>query len=435
MRAAAAILLFALPRIALADDAPPADEKLSVHFQSTTALQAHPAFSAAYSGKNSLPPGAEAALALVSTFAFDGRLWPGGEFVFDPELSGGAGLGKSLGVAAFPSGIVYRVGSAAPTLYVARFLLRQTFDLGGGKVPIERGANQLAGSAPRDSLTLTAGKFALLDVFDGCVYAHDATTQFFDWALFASGAWDYPANTRGYTYAATADLKVAWWSLRLGIALEPREANGADFDPRIDKSHGLVAETEARWAVGDHPGGVRGLGFANTARMGSYAEVLANPSRFHDDVTETRVDGRLKYGAALSAEQEITSYLGAFVRASIDDGATESWAFTEIDRSIGAGAVLSGSPWKRPKDQLGAAFVVNGLSGLHERYLAGGGYGFIIGDGKLDYRAEFEGDFYYKGTITDWLELSASYQPIVDPAYNADRGPVHVVSARARVAF
>ncbi len=108
--------------------------------------------------------------------------------------------------------------------------------------------------------------------------------------------------------------------------------------------------------------------------------------------------------------------------------------FENIDGKT-CGAVLSGSPWKRPKDQLGAAFVVNGLSGLHERYLAGGGYGFLIGDGKLDYRAEFEGDFYYKGTITDWLELSAIYQPIVDPAYNADRGPVHVVSARARVAF
>jgi len=421
--------------VAFADDAPPAQEKLSVHFQSTTGLQAHPAFSAPYSGKNSMPPAAEAALAFVTTFSFDGRLWKGAEFIFDPEMSGGFGLGKSVGIAAFPSGIVYRVGDPAPALYIARFLLRQTFDLGGGRVPVEAGPNQLAGTAPRDTLTLSAGKLSLLDVFDGNVYAHDATTQFFDWALFASGAWDYPANTRGYTYALTADLSVAWWSIRAGIALEPREANGGDFDPRIDKSRGLSAEVEGRYKVAGHPGAVSSLVFLNTARMGSYAEVLANPARYDNDITKTRADGRLKYGATLSVAQELTSFLSAFLRASINDGANETWAFTEIDRSLGAGVVVSGGPWKRARDQAGVAFVVSGLSGLHERYLAGGGYGFLIGDGKLNYRAELEGDIYYRAAVTDWLDLSAIYQPVVNPAYNADRGPIHVVSARAHVAF
>jgi high affinity Mn2+ porin len=416
---------------------PEAGEKewISFHFQMTAATQAHPSFFAKYSGKNSMSPNAEAASAFVATGFADLRLWPGAELLFDPEMSGGAGLSHTLGVAAFPDGIVYRVGDAAPSVYVARLAISQTFGLGGGKVINEAGANELAGKRDKNQLAITVGRLSVTDVFDGNRYANDATSGFFDWALFASGAWDYPADTRGYTYGALADLTVDWWSARAGIALEPMYANLAQMDWRLDKSRGLMWEWEMRYAIAKRPGALSILSFVNTARMGSYEQVLANPSLYGNNVAATREDGRVKWGFALSMEQQVTRTLGAFLRASFNDGTTESWAFTEIDRSVAFGAVQSGKLWQRPGDEVGAALVINGLSPMHERYLEGGGYGFILGDGALNYGPEVEGDFYYKLKLADGLSASAIYQPIINPGYNQDRGPVHCFALRVHAAF
>ncbi|MDB4996900.1 MAG: porin [Myxococcaceae bacterium] len=411
------------------------EEHFSIHFQSTMATQYHPAFSAPYSGKNSLSPDAETATAFVSTLYLDGRLWPGGELLFNPELSGGKGMSQARGVAAFPSGIVYRVGDPAPALYVARLAISQTFQLGGGKVSNLAGANELADTRDRDVLAITVGRVSVTDVFDGNRYAHDPTERFFNWALFASGAWDYPADTRGYTWGALADLSVDWWSARAGIALEPKYANLAQMDWRIGKSHGLMAEYEARYAIGRRHGAMSVLFFLNRARMGSYAKVLENPAAYGNEVAATREDGRTKFGFALSMEQELTPTLGAFLRLSMNDGKNESWAFTEIDRSIGLGVVQKGELWHRADDEAGVALVVNGLSPGHRRYLEGGGYGFIIGDGALNYASELIADVYYKARLTDYLSLSALYQPVVNPGYNHDRGPVHVFTGRLHVAF
>src|SRR5882724_10683408 len=275
-------------------------ELFSLHFQSTMVTAYHPTFSAAYSGKNSLATGAESATAFVSTLYADRRLWPGGEFLFNPEISGGKGLSSTLGVAAFPTGIVYRVGDPAPAAYVARAAISQTFELGGGRVTNEAGPNELADIRDRDVLAITVGKVSVTDVFDGNRYAHDATERFFNWALFASGAWDYPADTKGYTWGVLADLALDWWSARAGIALEPKYANEAAMDWRVGKAHGLMAEYEARYMINGQHGALSTLLFLNSARMGSYAQVLSDPVRYHNDIVETRQDGRLKYGIALS---------------------------------------------------------------------------------------------------------------------------------------
>jgi high affinity Mn2+ porin len=275
----------------------------------------------------------------------------------------------------------------------------------------------------------------VLDVVDSNRYAHDPTERFFDWALFASGAYDYPADTRGYTWGVLADLAIEWWSLRAGIAVEPKYANQSEMDWRLDKSHGLVAEYEIRYTLGGFPGAMSVLGFFNRARMGSYQQVNGNPAAYGNDVTATREDGRTKYGVALSMEQQLTHGLGAFLRLSLNDGLNESWAFTEIDRSAAGGLVQDGELWGRERDEAGAAIVVNGLSPQHERYLAGGGAGFILGDGALRYGPEVLGDIYYKIRLTDYLSASAIYQPIVNPGFNQDRGPVHVLSARLKAAF
>lgn len=414
-----------------------ADEWYSLHYQFTGATQYHPAFSARYTGQNSnsLSPDAESATAFVTTLYADLRTWRGGELLFNPEMSGGKGLSSTLGVAGFPDGIVYRVGDPAPAVYVARLAVSQTFDLGGGRVGNESGPNELAGTRDRDVLAITVGRFSVVDVVDGNRYANDATTEFFNWALFASGAYDYPADTRGYTWGVLADLTKGWWSARGGIALEPYYANLAKMDWRIQKSHGLMAEYEARYAIRERPGASSLLLFWNTARMGNYDQVLANPAAYGNSVAATRADGRNKYGFALSVEQQLTRTMGAFLRLSWNDGHTESWAFTEIDRSLAVGATQNGRPWRRPLDIVGVAVVANGLSPSHKQYLAGGGYGFIIGDGALNYRPEVIGDIYYKLQLGEQLAVSVIYQPIINPAYNRDRGPVHVFSARFHVAF
>lgn len=410
------------------------EERLSLHFQTTVAVQAHPAFHADYSGQNSLRPDGESAAAMVMNLATDLRLWHGADLVFNPELSGGAGISHTLGVAAFPDGIVYRVGNPAPTLYLARLALRQRFDLGGGKVYVESGPNQLAGARDRDTLTFTVGRLSVTDVFDGNRYAHDATTQFFNWALFASGAWDYPADTRGYTWGLIGALDIGAFSLRSGIALLPKYGNLLEMEWNLTKAHALMLEGEVRYELAHRPGSTRLILFANQARMGSYEQAVHDPAA-NLDVTATRTDGRKKYGIAVSADQELTDTLGVFLRASYNDGKNETWAFTEIDRSLAFGLVQNGALWSRPNDEAGAALTIDGLSPWHRRYLEAGGYGFLLGDGALDYGLEVLGDLYYKCQLTPEMALSGIYQPIVNPGYNRDRGPAHVFSARFRVAF
>lgn len=410
-------------------------ELFSLHFQSTMVTAYHPAFSAKYSGEHSLSASAESATAFVSTLYADRRLWPGGELLFNPEISGGKGLSSTLGVAAFPTGIVYRVGDPAPAAYVARLAIRQTFGLGGGRVENASGPNELVDRRDRDVLGITVGRVSVQDVFDGNRYAHDATERYFNWALFASGAWDYPADTRGYTWAVMADLAVDWWSVRAGIALEPKSANEAAMAWNVAKSHGLMAEYEARYTVDGQHGALSTLIFLNSARMGSYSQVLADPGRYHNSVVETRADGRLKYGIALSLEQQLRQGTGTFLRLSMNDGATESWAFTEIDRSFATGVIQDGALWHRERDELGAAVVLNGLSSAHRTYLQRGGYGFILGDGTLSYGPEISFDTYYKLSLADNVSLGAIYQPIINPGYNRERGPVHVLTGRLHVAF
>ena len=410
------------------------EERLGLHFQSTVAAQAHPAFSAAYSGRNSMITDAETATSVVMDLFAGVRLWRGAELYFQPELSGGGGLSLTLGVAAFPSGEVYRVGSFAPTVLPARAFLRQVIGLGGGRVTVYTGANQLGGERDVDTLTITVGKLALPDFVDNVPFSNDPHTRFMSWGLFASGAYDYPADTRGYTWGAAADLSMGWWSARAAMVLEPQYANLMPIDWDIGRSRGIVGELEGRFELGGRKGAARVLAFLNTARMGSYRQALEDPS-FGLDVTATRAYGRTKAGFAASANQDLGNGLGAFARVSWNDGANETWAFTEIDRSFAAGALQSGVRWGRPDDEAGVALVVSGLSGLHRRYLAAGGYGFIIGDGALNYGPELLGEIFYRAALTPLISGGVNYQPVINPAYNRDRGPIHVFTLRVHVAF
>jgi high affinity Mn2+ porin len=407
-------------------------EQFSFHFQATVVTQAHPSFSARYSGKNSMQTEAETATSIVTDLFAGVRLWKGAEFYFQPELAGGLGLSTTTGVAAFPSGEVYRVGDPKPVIIAARLFLRQVIGLGGGTVAVDAGPNQLAGTRDRAALTLTVGKVSTPDFVDKNPVSYDPHTQFLSWGLWASAAYDYPADTRGYTWGAAADLSINWWSVRAGIFLEPQYSNLMPMEWRIDKARGLAAEFEGRYKLAGRAGAARILGFLNDARMGSYRQAIQDPS-FGLDVTATRAFGRTKAGFAASVNQDLGGGLAGFARISYDDGANETWAFTEIDQSLAFGLVQSGARWGRPDDSAGAALVASGESTLHRKYLAAGGYGFIIGDGNLRYGLEILGEVFYRFAITREISVGVNYQPVFNPGFNRDRGPINIFSGRVHI--
>ena len=402
------------------------------HLQLTTITQYHPAFNAAYSGKNSLNSNAEEATSVTSTIFAGVKLWQGASFYFNPELAGGNGLSSVTGIAGFPNGETPRIGDPAPTITIARAYVQQAIGLpsdGTDHIPDDQ--NNIAQDLPKNRIMLTIGKFALTDFFDGNSYSHDPRTQFENWALMDNGAWDYPANTHGYTLAVAMGITLADWSLRVSTAAEPTEANGQTLAYNAGE-HGETVELEHRHSFGDQAGIIQFLAFNNTADMGNYDEALSNP-KYDTNVVNTRQAGRNKYGFGLNIEQAISGNIGAFMRVGWNDGRNETWAFTEIDHTVSLGFSFNGAMWHRNNDVAGIAGVVNGLSQDHERYLAAGGYGFIIGDGALNYEPEMIVEAYYLIALTDAFSLTADYQFVANPAYNADRGPVNVVGVRAHV--
>jgi high affinity Mn2+ porin len=415
------------------EEAPFAPERWSLHGQSTVVVQGHPRFSSPYQGANSLTPGGQVRETVTATAFLGGRLWPGAVLYVNPEIAQGFGLSKTLGIAGFPNGEATKAGATAPKIYVARLFLRQTIGFGGATEDLPPDANQLAETVDVSRLTLTVGGLAANDLFDGNAYAHDPRTGLLNWSLWESGAWDYPADARGYTFGAAADLHQEFWSVRGGFFLMPRQANGSTLDWGFAHRFGSVVELERRWELDEHPGAIRLLAYLNRARMGSYFESIAEMPA-DPDITASRAL-RSKYGFATSFEQEVTRGLGVFARLSWDDGTTETYAFTEIDRSLALGAVASGIHWGRPDDGLALAVVANGLGQQHRDYLAAGGLGFILGDGRLHAGPETIVETFYSAQLMRHLAVTVDEQVVVNPGSNQSRGPVSVTSLRIHVSI
>jgi high affinity Mn2+ porin len=409
--------------------------RTSLHFQQTVITQYKPAFNAPYTGQNSLLPIEETQSSITSTLFGAARLWKGAEACFNPEISGGAGLSKTLGVAGFPNGETFRVGGAEPKIYIARLYLKQTFEWGTEKDTIENDVNQLAGIKSKRYFSIAIGKFGMADFFDGNNFSHDSRSQFMNWALMDNAAWDYPANTRGYIMGATAELGQPTWTLRFAFTMVTTVPNQSVWDAKIGKANTQTVEFEKRYAIGGQRGTFRILTFLNNGKFGNYRDAIAqNPAA--PNVGNAQAYGRHKYGLGINADQYLAKDFGVFAKASVNDGHTETWFFTEIDRSLTFGGVLKGSSWKRADDEMGLAFIVNGLSAEHRDYLAAGGYGFLIGDGRLNYSPEMIAEFYYEiNAYQKKFWLTPDYQFILHPAYNADRGPVNVLGIRAHVEF
>jgi carbohydrate-selective porin OprB len=191
-------------------------------------------------------------------------------------------------------------------------------------------------------------------------------------------------------------------------------------------------EGEIHYVDGEHPGILRLLGYVNHANAGNYAEALhvSQQTGAAPDITAVRRNGTLKYGTGVNLEQQITKNVGVFARLGWNDGKTESFAFTAIDRLATGGVSVSGPRWKRPDDVAATELTVSGLSGVHASYLAHGGQDFLIGDGALRYGPEYIWESYYSARLFGGFFASIDLQHIANPAYNQDRGPVWIPSAR-----
>ena len=409
------------------------DKNWSIHFQQTVIPQHKPKINAPYSGENSLTDTSETQTSLTTTIFLGRRLWKGAMAFYNPELAGGSGLSQARGVAGFTNGECFRIGNPSPTIYTARLFLRQDFALKNTKTETEEdAANSLGGERPANRFTIAIGKFSIADYFDNNSYAHDPRTQFMNWALMSTGAWDYPANTRGYTWNFVAEYVRENYAIRAASSLVPTTANGPDLNWNWSGNNSNTLELEKSTTFFGKEGKLRALAFYTTTYMGSYAEAI---KQTNPDVALTRKDGRTKYGFGLNYEQELTKESGLFFRASWNDGNNETWAFTEIDHSISGGFVKD-NLFGRKEDRLNIGFAINGISDLHRQYLAKGGYGFIIGDGKLpNYGLETIFEINYNAKITDWLSVTPDYQLVINPAYNQDRGPVHAFALRFHTEF
>lgn len=430
---AAAWLLLAATAAVRAGELPP-EESWNVHAQATYVWQAKPSFAAPYSGPSSLLPQRETGYSFSATAAFGLRPWAGAELYVDPELVQGKAFSGLHGLGGMSNGEQQKTSGPNPTLYRARLFLRQTWDLGGERQAVEADMNQLGGTVASRRLMLTVGNLAVSDIFDNNAYAHDARSQFLNWALLAHGAWDFAADARGYTWGAALEYVDGPWTLRGGRFMMPAESNGLALDKRLFRHHGDQLEIERATSWLHQPGALRLLAFRDRARMGGFRDALAAAAGGVPDLAQVRRE-RSKLGAGIGAEQVLAEDVGLFARASWNDGKSETYAFAEIERSLSAGLTLKGAAWGRTGDTLGLALVRNGLSAAHRAYLAAGGGGAFIGDGRLDYRPESIAEAYYKMPLAQGAELSLDVQHIGSPGYNRARGPVGVGSLRLHLAY
>jgi high affinity Mn2+ porin len=408
----------------------------NVHGQLTFVEQGYSAFRSPYQGENSLT-GANQIQNTTSATAFVGyRPWDGTEVYINPELMQGFGLSNTLGVAGFPNGEAQKSNFPAPRMDIARLFVRQTFGLGGEQETIEDGPNQLAGKQDISRITVTAGRFAILDIFEGNSYSHDPRVDFLNWNMYCCGSYDVTMDKIGYTWGAAAELNQKSWAIRAGYFLVPAVSNVNSYDTHIFGRGEYIGELELRYSLFSQPGKFRLMGWTNIANMGSYAEALAMPvaTPNYPDITQTR-QVRANYGFVANMEQAIASDLGIFSRASWSPGRVELIGWTDCDESLSFGAVLKGSAWGRPDDKVGVAGVVEGLSPIARAYFAAGGLGILIGDGQLNYRPERTLEAYYAYSLNRWATLTFDYQFIDNPGYNADRGPVSVFSGRLHARF
>ena len=415
------------------------DDRFWLSGQANFIFETHPPFDAKYSGKNSLSPRYEKATSRVLTLYTGVRLNNSTELLLDVEEAGGAALTTGLGIAGFPNLDIVRNPLLSKAPYIARGMIHKVIALSDDKVENERSFLSLFTELPRRRLEIRFGKSSMVDFFDVNPVGSDTHFQFTNWAIDDTAAYDYAADTRGYTVGATADFEDRNWGIRFAEGLMPKVANGPDLVYQPWKAHAENFEFELRRGfIRKKAGAIRLLGYTNYANMGIYREAAERFVQGIDpvpDITAHPWRTTRKYGFAMNVEQSLTPFMTAFARWGWDNGKTESFAYTEVDETFAGGLGFYGSKWHRKQDRAGVAFVTNGIKKDHQNYLAHGGYGFLIGDGALNYGRENILESYYTAHVWRGIYLAPQLQYVVNPGYNKDRGPVLVPGLRLHLEF
>ena len=436
---------------ALAEE--PQEERWNAFGQATYIWQRKDAFRAAYTNlngtPNSLVPDKERSFTTTATGFFGWRAWQGGELYFVPEiiselpLSGLHGLAGSI-----QNGELEKNGMVTPTLYQSRLFLRQTWGLGGESSRVESGPMQLAGSVDSRRFVLTAGNLSIVDLYDRLAYAGDVRQQFLNMDFLTYAAYDFAADSRGYTWGVAGEYYRDDWVFRLGRFLGPRNPNQLRLDLQIMKHFGDQFELEHQHELAGRPGKLRLLAYRNVENMGSFDDAVnafaADPNKNATTCTGFNYGSgnagapdlcwarkrNSKIGLGVAAEQKISDNAGVFFRGMKSDGRTEVFSYTATDSSVSFGTIVGGAPWGRTKDTVGLGFAQNWISAAHVRYLSLGGIDGFIGDGRISYKPERVFEAYYNINLTKRFWLTLDLQRVANPAYNADRGPVSVAGLR-----
>jgi high affinity Mn2+ porin len=404
--------------------------------QANFIFQTHPDFPALYSGPHSLNPHYEKATSRVLTLYAGYRINDSLEFIGDLEEAGGSALSLGFGLAGNTDLDIVRNPLLSKAPYLARGMIHKVFALSEDKVENDRSALSLFEEVPRRRLELRFGKFSMPDFFDVNSVGSDTHFQFTNWTIDNNGAWDYAADTRGYTVGFIADYEDRNWGFRFGEGLMPKVANGIDLVWRPWQVHAENFEYELRRGlIPKKSGAIRLLAYTNYANMGIYRDQVIKAQETTPDITDHPWHVTRKYGFGINLEQNLTHYLAAFARFGWDNGKTESFAYTEVDQSFAEGVGANGAWWHRKQDRAGIAFVSNAIAKDHQRYLAAGGLGFLLGDGHLNYGREDVLEMYYTAHVWRGIYVAPGMQHITDPGYNRDRGPVLVPTFRAHVEF
>ena len=402
-------------------------------------FQANPAFHAEYIGPNSFGPKYQKATSRVLTLYTGAQLNASTELLADVEETGGSALSTGLGMASFPNLDIVRNPSLTKEPYFSRWMIHKVFALSRDKVENQRTWLSLFDKLPRRHLEIRLGKFSTVDFFDLNSVGSDTHFQFNNWAIDNNGAYDYAADTRGYTVGLIADYEDRNWGFRFAEALMPKVANGIDLVWKPWQVHAENFEYELRHGmIPKKPGVIRILAFTNSANMGIYRDAVAQFEQHlvaTPEITDHPWHITRKYGFGINLEQNVARNLTAFARFGWNNGKTESFAYTEIDQTYAVGLGALGGMWHRRQDRAGVAFVTSGISKDHQNYLADGGLGFLLGDSRLSYGRESVVETYYTAHIWRGLYVAPGLQHIVNPGYNRDRGPVLVPSVRLHTEF
>ena len=413
-----------------------APQRFALHIQGTFVGQGNTAFRAPYEGTNSLSGSGQFRETTDVTLYAGISPWRGFEIWANPEVDQGFGLRNTLGAAGFPSAEAYKVGKGTPYLRLQRLILRQTIDLGGDAEMVAPDLNQLGGRRTANRLVLTVGKFNVSDIFDTNKYAHDPRGDFLNWTAVELGTFDYAADAWGYTYGGAAELTLGRWTARAGLFNLSKIPNSADLETNF-RQYQVVGEVERRLWLGGRPGAIRLTGWLSHGNFARLDDAIAHGAAHGiapDPIPVRRF--RERTGIGIDAEQELSDTVGVFLRAGIGDGRSEAVEFTDIDRTVSGGVAVKGDCWGRKADKVGVALIANDISGARRRYLAAGGLGILIGDGRLPRPGpELIGEAYYDLAVIGPLHLTADGQLLINPAYNRDRGPVPVLALRAHAQF